>query len=95
MFSSNDVEGINKVPLLGDVPIIGSFFRNASTDREKKELVIVATVNVVKPVEEKDIVYPDFEQTGTMERFFHTTPLKNVYHKTLTSNFLKNSGFIQ
>ena len=95
LFSSNDIEGINKVPLLGDIPILGSFFRNASTGREKKELVIVATVNVVKPVDEKDIVYPDFEQTGTMERFFHTTPLKNVYHKTLTSNFLKNSGFIQ
>ena len=95
LFSSNDIEGINKVPLLGDIPILGSFFRNATTDREKKELVIVATVNVVKPVDEKDIVYPDFEQTGTMERFFHTTPLKNVYHKTLTSNFLKNSGFIQ
>nr|WP_314186135.1 type II and III secretion system protein family protein [Aggregatibacter kilianii] len=95
LFSSNDVEGINKVPLLGDIPILGSFFRNASTNRDKKELVIVATVNVVKPVNEKDIVYPDFEQTGTMERFFHTTPLKNVYHKTLTSNFLKNSGFIQ
>lgn len=95
LFSSNDIEGINKVPFLGDIPILGSFFRNASTDREKKELVIVATVNVVKPLDEKDIVYPDFEQTGTMERFFHTTPLKNVYHKTLTSNFLKNSGFIQ
>lgn len=95
LFSSNDIEGINKVPFLGDIPILGSFFRNATTDREKKELVIVATVNVVKPVDEKDIVYPDFEQTGTMERFFHTTPLKNVYHKTLTSNFLKNSGFIQ
>ncbi|ACX82158.2 Pullulanase secretion envelope pulD [Aggregatibacter actinomycetemcomitans] len=95
LFSSNDLEGINKVPLLGDIPILGSFFRSATTERDKKELVIVATVNVVKPVNEKDVVYPDFEKTGTMERFFHTTPLKNVYYKTLTSNFLKNSGFIQ
>ncbi|HDR1472327.1 TPA: type II and III secretion system protein family protein [Pasteurella multocida] len=95
LFSSQDAEGINKVPLLGDIPILGSFFRNARTDREDKELVIVATVNVVKPVHESDIVYPTFEQTGTMERFFNLTPIKNVYHKTLSTNFLRNGGFIQ
>ncbi|UAX43006.1 type II and III secretion system protein family protein [Pasteurella canis] len=95
LFNSQDIEGINKVPLLGDIPILGAFFRNASTSKEHKELVIVATVNVVKPVDSNDIVYPNFEQTGTMERFFNLTPFKNVYHKTLTSNFLKNGGFIQ
>jgi rcpA len=58
-------------------------------------LIIVATVNTVRPVDGKDVVYPTFEQTGTMERYFHTTPLKDGYHNTLTTNFLKNSGFIQ
>lgn len=95
LLSSSDAEGLSKFPLLGDIPIIGAFFRNASTSRENKELVVVATVNLVKPVNGDQIVYPDFEKTGTMERFFNVTPLKNVYHKTLTSNFLKNGGFIQ
>lgn len=95
LLNSSDAEGLSKVPLLGDIPIIGAFFRSASTTRENKELVVVATVNLVKPVNGNDVVYPSFEQTGTMERFFNVTPLKNVYHKTLTSNFLKNGGFIQ
>ncbi|TCJ97822.1 pilus assembly protein CpaC [Volucribacter psittacicida] len=95
LFTSNDIEQLNKIPLLGDIPIIGSFFRSASTSRDKKELVIVATVNSIKPVNEADIVYPNFQQTGTMERFFNVTPLKDVYYKTLTTNFLKNGGFIQ
>ena len=99
LFNKSDSEAINKVPMLGDVPILGAFFRNASTKRENSELVIVATVNIVKPVNSEDIVYPDFEQTGTMERFFNVTPIKkgaqSVYHRTLTSNFLKNGGFIQ
>lgn len=81
--------------MLGDLPIIGSFFRNASTSRENRELVVVATVNIVKPVTEDQIVYPTLEQTGTMERFFNLTPFKNIYHRTLTTNFLKNGGFIQ
>ncbi|MGC7559288.1 type II and III secretion system protein family protein [Pasteurella sp. PK-2025] len=95
LFNSSDVERINKVPVLGDIPILGAFFRNAKTERDDRELVIVATVNTVKPVQEDQIVYPTFERTGTMERFFNVTPFKDVYHKTLTSNFLKNGGFIQ
>lgn len=95
LLSKEDLEGIAKVPVLGDVPILGSLFRRASTNRESKELVIVATVNIVKPVNGEEIVYPDFETTGTMERFFNTSSFKNLYHKTLTTNFLKNGGFIQ
>ncbi|WP_373766746.1 type II and III secretion system protein family protein [Glaesserella sp.] len=95
LLSKEDLEGIAKVPVLGDVPILGSLFRNASSTRESKELVIVATVNLVKPVNGDDIIYPNFERTGTMERFFNTTSFKDVYHKTLTTNFLKNGGFIQ
>ncbi|WP_386695786.1 type II and III secretion system protein family protein [Lonepinella sp. MS14435] len=95
LLSQDDIEGLSKIPVLGDIPILGAFFRSASTSHDSRELVIVATVNLVKAVSEDQIVYPSFEQTGTMERFFNVTPLKKVYHKTLTSNFLRNGGFIQ
>ncbi|AIZ79020.1 type II and III secretion system protein family protein [Actinobacillus equuli] len=95
LLNKQDIEGIKKVPFLGDVPILGAFFRSANSSRESKELVVVATVNLVKPVDGSQVLYPTFENTGTMERFFNSTSLKNVYHKTLTSNFLKNGGFIQ
>ncbi|MDU8924175.1 type II and III secretion system protein family protein [Pasteurellaceae bacterium LIM206] len=95
LLSKDDIEGLSKIPVLGDIPILGAFFRSASTSHESKELVVVATVNLVKPVNEAQIIYPSFEQTGTMERFFNVTPLKKVYQKTLVSNFLKNGGFIQ
>ncbi|QLB12354.1 pilus assembly protein CpaC [Bisgaardia hudsonensis] len=95
LYSSDDLEGLAKVPLLGDIPIFGSLFRNIKTSRTNKELVIVATVNLVKAVNGDDITYPTFESTGTMERFFNLTPMKNVYYKTLTTNFLRRGGFIQ
>lgn len=95
LLNKQDIEGIKKVPFLGDVPILGAFFRNATSSRESKELVVVATVNLVKPVDGSQVLYPTFENTGTMERFFNSSSLKNVYHKTLTTNFLKNGGFIQ
>ncbi|ANF70648.1 secretin [[Haemophilus] ducreyi] len=95
LLNKEDIESITKVPGLGDIPILGAFFRSANTSRSSKELVVIATVNLVKPVDGSEILYPTFENTGTMERFFNSTALKNVYHKTLTSNFLKNGGFIQ
>ena len=41
---------VDKVPLLGDLPIIGSFFRNLNYKREDKELVIVVTPRLVRPL---------------------------------------------
>lgn len=41
---------VNKIPLLGDIPVIGSFFRNLDYKREDKELVIVVTPRLVRPL---------------------------------------------
>lgn len=37
-----------KVPLLGDIPIIGQFFRASSNSRQKSELIIMATPYIAK-----------------------------------------------
>lgn len=39
-----------KIPLLGDIPIIGALFRSVEYRREETELVMLATVNLVKPL---------------------------------------------
>jgi pilus assembly protein CpaC len=41
---------VDKVPLLGDLPIIGSFFRSLNYKKEEKELVIIVTPRLVKPL---------------------------------------------
>ena len=50
LVSSQLSSNVNKIPLLGDIPILGSFFRNLSYKREDKELVIVVTPRLVKPL---------------------------------------------
>lgn len=47
--SSTNVE--DKVPGLGDLPIIGQFFRTTQNSRERQELIIVATPRLVSPME--------------------------------------------
>lgn len=40
---------VNKVPLLGDIPIIGAFFRDLNYKQQDKELVFVVTPHLVHP----------------------------------------------
>jgi pilus assembly protein CpaC len=41
----------DKVPLLGDIPILGAFFKRQQNQKERQELIIVATPRLVEPLE--------------------------------------------
>ncbi|MDB4980632.1 MAG: type and secretion system protein [Myxococcales bacterium] len=43
-------EQINKIPLLGDIPILGALFRSVSYQRDESELLVVVTARLTKPV---------------------------------------------
>jgi pilus assembly protein CpaC len=48
---SNQVRSqIDKVPLLGDLPILGALFRSISYRRDESELLVVVTARLTKPV---------------------------------------------
>jgi len=50
LVSSNLVNNVNKLPWLGDIPVLGSFFRSTSINREDKELVMIVTPHLVRPL---------------------------------------------
>ncbi|WP_277185262.1 type II and III secretion system protein family protein [Caballeronia sp. BR00000012568055] len=41
---------VNKVPFLGDLPIIGAFFKNLQYSQSDRELVIIVTPHLVAPI---------------------------------------------
>lgn len=45
------IETEKRVPILGSIPIIGSFFRAKSSEEVRSQLVIFLTVNVVDPAD--------------------------------------------
>jgi len=49
---------VNKVPILGDLPIIGTFFKQLNYQQTDKELVIVVTPHLVAPLA-KGAALPD------------------------------------
>lgn len=97
LMSKDDQETTSKVPLLGDIPVIGGAFRSVLTRRAKTELVIIATVNLVHPIATTDIRLPHIQKTNTLKRLFNVSisqPYKTE-HNTVTTDFLNKAGFIQ
>ena len=41
---------VNRIPLLGDLPILGALFRSVSYQRDESELLVVVTAHLAKPV---------------------------------------------
>ena len=47
VISDVDTEAVRKWPILGDIPLIGQFFRQSSNSKEKRELVILVTPRII------------------------------------------------
>lgn len=50
LVSRTTTSNVDKVPLLGDIPVLGSFFRQNKYQMSEKELVILVTPHLVKPI---------------------------------------------
>jgi pilus assembly protein CpaC len=50
LLNNNETETFEKIPFLGDIPILGKFFRSKSTNRTNTELVVIVTPEIVSPI---------------------------------------------
>ncbi len=50
LISTNNRSTISKFPGLGDIPILGAFFRDSNISREEKELLMIVTPHLVQPL---------------------------------------------
>lgn len=50
LVSRSTLSNVAKVPFLGDLPVIGSFFKRLNYNQEERELVIIVTPHLVKPM---------------------------------------------
>lgn len=52
LIQDRDTETINKIPILGDIPLLGWLFKTKSTRREKTNLMIVLTPRIIRGADE-------------------------------------------
>ncbi|WP_240031978.1 type II and III secretion system protein family protein [Pseudomethylobacillus aquaticus] len=50
MVSRNTINNLDKFPGLGSIPVIGAFFTSKRFDREDKELLMVVTPRLIRPI---------------------------------------------
>lgn len=78
LLNSEDGKTITKIPLLGDIPIIGQFFRHTKKTRDNRELVILITPTLVAddtPVSMSQKMKASYETT---ERYARNAEKVNV-----------------
>ncbi|PHI29939.1 type II and III secretion system protein family protein [Budvicia aquatica] len=97
LLNESDLETLTKVPFIGDIPILGALGRRAGSERSKTELVVFATVNLVKPTSSGErIALPSFKKTSSSKIFFNVGVDEKTRNNRLnddTVEFLDQVGF--
>ncbi|WP_281034061.1 type II and III secretion system protein family protein [Mesorhizobium sp. M5C.F.Cr.IN.023.01.1.1] len=63
LLSSKNTKLQRQVPWLGQVPIVGTLFRNSSNQKEETELVVIVTPHIVRPVKPGEQLATPFDKT--------------------------------
>lgn len=61
LLDNRETETLNKIPWIGDIPILGQLFRSRSKTRNNTELMVIVTPEIVRPMPAgKEIALPNF-----------------------------------
>ena len=52
MIQESETKGVDKIPFLGDIPVVGMFFRSTATKKNKEEMVMMLTPQIVVDTED-------------------------------------------
>jgi type IV pilus assembly protein PilQ len=57
MIQETETKTVKKIPFLGDIPVLGVFFRSTGTEKAREEMVIMITPQII--VDTEDAVSED------------------------------------
>ena len=55
LLDNSETRSLSKVPVLGDIPVLGELFKSKSFQKNESELMFIVTAQLVKPVNRDDI----------------------------------------
>jgi pilus assembly protein CpaC len=55
LLDNNETRSLSKIPVIGDIPILGSLFKSASFQKQETELMFIITADLVKPVNSDEL----------------------------------------
>ncbi|MGI8996300.1 MAG: type II and III secretion system protein family protein, partial [Pyrinomonadaceae bacterium] len=55
LLDNNESRSLSKIPILGDIPLLGNLFKSKSFQKQETELMFIVTANLVKPMNSDDL----------------------------------------
>jgi len=55
LLDNNETRSFSKIPLLGDVPVLGNLFKSESFQKQETELMFIITADIVKPINSDEV----------------------------------------
>ncbi|WP_119344570.1 type II and III secretion system protein family protein [Facilibium subflavum] len=96
LLNREQIQQLEKIPYIGDIPLFGALFRSMHKSQSQKELIIVVTVNTVHPMNSiQDIQIPDVSlgQSLTTLLALPDAGNRNGSNKQSAQHYAKNGGF--
>ena len=62
LLDNEEIQTFNKIPFLGDIPILGKFFQSISKTKTNTELIVIVTPEIVAPLAGTEIASPKYTQ---------------------------------
>jgi len=74
VLSDRDIQNVAKWPVLGDLPLVGQFFRKSGGGREKRELVVMVTPRIINDSEGGTYGYGFEPSSRDTRQFMNSSP---------------------
>ncbi|MDQ3651449.1 MAG: type II and III secretion system protein family protein [Acidobacteriota bacterium] len=55
LLDNSEVQSFSKIPVIGDIPLLGNLFKSKSFQKQETELMFIITANLVKPTSADDL----------------------------------------
>jgi pilus assembly protein CpaC len=55
LLDNNETRSLSKIPVIGDIPILGNLFKSTSFQKQETELMFIITADLVKPVNSDEL----------------------------------------
>ena len=55
LLDNNETRSLSKIPVIGDIPILGNLFKSSSFQKQETELMFIITAELVKPINSDEL----------------------------------------
>ena len=92
LIKNNVTESVKRIPLFGEIPILGALFRSSEFQNDRSELMFLITPRLVKPLDGNYILPTDSFTPPSRSEFFLGDKLEGTGHSEVPPDKRSSAG---